>query len=228
MLDPKKLSLKEFWQARNRPFPKLEALSRTLSFKKGNGLPGRVWAEHGAVWVEDFSQETHFPRFAVAKEEGVGTAIGFPVAFGPSFLGVVELFASGKAVRDTGLLECSPISEHKLDPSFSACKAERALAESEARKAAILNAVLDCIVTIDEQGNVIEWNRAAEQTFGYRHADAIGEPIAKLIIPEAFRTAHANGMAHFLSTGEGPVLGKLLELTAIRRGGAEVPCRACN
>src|ERR687892_20600 len=57
-----------------------------------------------------------------------------------------------------------------------------ALQESEARKRAILDAAPDCIVTIDHQGNIVEFNPAAERTFGYRYHAIIGKPITDLII----------------------------------------------
>ena len=100
-------------------------------------------------------------------------------------------------------------------------KAERDLRASESRKAAIFQTALDCIVTIDQTGRVVEWNPAAEWTFGYLADEAIGREIATLIIPPSLREAHRRGMAHYLTTGDGPVLGKRVEITAMRAGGEE-------
>ena len=102
-------------------------------------------------------------------------------------------------------------------------RAEVALAQSERRKAAILDSVLDCIVTMDADGLVIEFNAAAERTFGYTKAEAIGRPLAELIIPPALRDAHTAGLARYLATGEGPLLGKVIEITAMRSDGSELP-----
>ena len=102
-------------------------------------------------------------------------------------------------------------------------RAESALAQSESRKAAVLDSVLDCIVTMDAHGIVIEFNAAAERTFGYTKAQAIGRPLADLIIPPRLRSAHTAGLARYLATGEGPVLGKLIEITAVRSDGSEIP-----
>jgi len=102
-------------------------------------------------------------------------------------------------------------------------RAEAALGESEARKAAILYSVLDCIVTMDADGMVIEFNAAAERTFGHTKAEAIGRPLAGLIIPPRLRHAHAVGLAHYLATGDGPLIGKLIEITAVRSDGSEIP-----
>ncbi len=69
----------------------------------------------------------------------------------------------------------------------------------------------------------MEWNPAAEWTFGYPASEATGQEIAALIIPPALREAHRQGMARYLASGEGPVLGKRIEITAMRFGGEEFP-----
>lgn len=99
----------------------------------------------------------------------------------------------------------------------------RALRESEARKTAILDTALDCIITMDHEGKVIEFNPAAEKTFGYHRADAVGKPLAELIIPQSLREQHYRGIAHYLATGEGPVLNKRIEMPALRADGLEFP-----
>ena len=100
---------------------------------------------------------------------------------------------------------------------------DQVVQESEARKAAILSTALDCIITIDDKGKIVDFNPAAEQTFGFSRADAIGREMAELIVPPALREAHRSGMARYLATGEGRVLGRRLELTAMRSDGVEFP-----
>ena len=102
-------------------------------------------------------------------------------------------------------------------------QAERARLESEARKGAILEAALDCIISIDHEGRVIDFNPAAEQTFGYSRAQVVGKEMAELLIPPGLRERHRRGMAHYLATGEGPVLGKRIEMPAMRADGTEFP-----
>jgi len=97
------------------------------------------------------------------------------------------------------------------------------LRESEARKRAILESALDCIISIDHEGKIIEFNPAAEKTFGYTRDAAMGREMAELIIPPSLRQQHRRGLAHYLATGEGPVLGKRIEITAMRADGSEFP-----
>ncbi len=102
-------------------------------------------------------------------------------------------------------------------------RAERELRASEARKSAVLQTSLDAIITMDHQGRVVEFNPAAERTFGYRREEIVGKELADLIIPPPLRERHHRGLAHYLATGEGPVLGRRLELPALRADGSEFP-----
>ena len=100
---------------------------------------------------------------------------------------------------------------------------EKAQRENQARKNAILESALDAIVTIDFEGKIFEWNRAAENTFGYRRADVLGKEMAELIIPTGLREQYRRGLAHFLATGEGRLQGKRIEMPALRADGQEFP-----
>ena len=100
---------------------------------------------------------------------------------------------------------------------------ELALRESDARKRVILESALDAIISIDHEGKIIEFNPAAEKTFGYSRSETMGKTMADLIIPPSLRQAHNRGLAHFLASGQGPVLGKRIELTAMRADGSEFP-----
>jgi PAS domain S-box-containing protein len=102
-------------------------------------------------------------------------------------------------------------------------EAERDLRESEARSAAVIAGALDCIITMDDRGRITEFNPAAEKTFGHSRAEAIDQVLADLIIPPALREAHRAGLAKYLQTGEGPLLGKRVEIAAMRADGSEFP-----
>jgi PAS domain S-box-containing protein len=102
-------------------------------------------------------------------------------------------------------------------------RAESELSESEMRNAAILHAALDCVVSIDRQGKIIEFNPAAEKTFGYAREEVMGKDVAEIIIPPAVRGAHRRGMQRYLTTGESSLLGKRVQVTAMRRDGSEFP-----
>jgi PAS domain S-box-containing protein len=75
---------------------------------------------------------------------------------------------------------------------------------------------------MDETGTVIDWNHQAELVFGWSRQDALGKKLDELIIPQALRAEHKRGLEHFLRTGEGPILGRRVEIDAIRQDGREV------
>jgi PAS domain S-box-containing protein len=100
---------------------------------------------------------------------------------------------------------------------------EAALKQSEVRKAAIVDAALDCIVSIDHEGRITEFNPAAERTFGHNRGDVLGKCLADVIIPPSLRERHQLGLARHVATGESRVIGERLEMTAIRADGGEFP-----
>jgi PAS domain S-box-containing protein len=102
-------------------------------------------------------------------------------------------------------------------------RAEEALRASEERIRLILDTANDAFIVIDSDGCIKEWNLQAETTFGWPRAEVLGKPLADTIIPERFREAHTRGLAHFLASGQGPVLNQRIELAALRRDGSEFP-----
>ncbi|MBK1649294.1 PAS domain S-box protein [Rhabdochromatium marinum] len=98
---------------------------------------------------------------------------------------------------------------------------EQRAARNEAKNAATLSASLDAIVTADAHGRIVEFNDNAARLFGYQPAEAIGAPMAELIIPERMRAAHQRGMDRYLNTGTGRVLNRRLQLPARHRDGHE-------
>ncbi len=102
-------------------------------------------------------------------------------------------------------------------------KVQDALQVSNALNAAIIEASLDCIITMDDQGRIVEFSPSAERLLGYARADVVGQLMAELIIPPALRSAHTAGLAHYLATGEGPILGRRVQQTAMRSDGTEFP-----
>ena len=99
----------------------------------------------------------------------------------------------------------------------------RAAVQSEHHLRLVIDTSLDSIVGMDAKGLVTEWSRQAETTFGWRFDEVKGQYLHDFIIPERYREAHQKGLAHYLATGDGPVLGKRIEIVALRRDGTEFP-----
>ena len=98
----------------------------------------------------------------------------------------------------------------------------RALAVSEHRMEAILESANDAIISIDDHGRVVLWNRGAAEMFGYTSDDMIGEPVAA-VIPARFREPHAEGIERVTAGGERHVIGQTVELAGLHRDGREFP-----
>src|SRR4029078_11156704 len=86
---------------------------------------------------------------------------------------------------------------------------------------AILDCALDCIITMDESGRILEFNPAAERVFVFTRNEAVGKELAELIIPAPLREGHRQGLQNYLKTGDASLLGRRLEVTAIRDAGSE-------
>jgi PAS domain S-box-containing protein len=93
--------------------------------------------------------------------------------------------------------------------------------EDSYRKA-IIDGVLDCVVTIDDDGFIVDFNPMAEQTFLFKREQVIGKNIEKTIIPERYRSMHMHGMSRFKETKKSTMLGKLIEIEAVRSDGVEI------
>ena len=94
---------------------------------------------------------------------------------------------------------------------------------SPALAAGILRAALDAVIVIDHASRVVEWNAAAERTFGYPRDEALGRDLAELVIPPDLRAAHRAGVARYLAAGEARLLNRRVEVPALRRDGTVFP-----
>lgn len=175
------------------------------------------------------------------------TVVGQTFRFYPERLG--EQFAGDEAFRRLGMdsyaglplddaqgerlgliaaVSRRPLGDPGVVESVLKIFAVRVVAEFERERMeqtlrATVEASLDCIVAMDADGLIREFNPAAEACFGYRSADAIGRSLADLLIPPRFRHAHREGMARFAATGAGPFIGRRVEVVAQRADGSEFP-----
>ena len=95
------------------------------------------------------------------------------------------------------------------------------LKEKEEQVQTIFRYAPDAVIVIDEEGKITSWNPRAEAIFGWSVREVIGKELHETIIPQKFRKAHQKGLKHFLKTGEGPVLNKPLELSALKKDNTE-------
>jgi two-component system cell cycle sensor histidine kinase/response regulator CckA len=343
----------ELWNAPTSEVPRFEAMTRSMEFARGVGLPGRVWDSGEPAWLPMIEGDSNLPRASVALQEGLQAALCVPISVRSQVIGVIEFFNARideptvELVQMMGVLggqlgqfferadakdelvkaeeryrrlaEQLPLvtyiapldgyspsiyvgpqieeltgyspeewqsDPHLLEKLLHPDDRERVLSELDAtittradfsseyrlvardgrsvwikdesvtvhdedgtplyaqgyfldvteRKEAdeqlresntlyrtLLETANDAFVSIDDESVIVEWNRQAERLFGWPRDEAVGRSLTETVIPPEYRAAHVAGLRRFLDTGDGPVLGQTLELTALRRDGTEFP-----
>ena len=102
-------------------------------------------------------------------------------------------------------------------------RAEEAFRRVEREARSIVDSALDAVVVMDADGLITDWNKQAEEIFGWTRSEALGRRMSETIIPAQHRLSHERGLQRFFKTGEGPVLNNRIEITALRRDGGEFP-----
>jgi PAS domain S-box-containing protein len=213
------------WSAPEVDAEPLWRSSRELTFVRGSGLPGIAW-ERGEIHISpDVASDPVFRRQEAAAEVGLSAALAIPVPLGApqNVLAVAELHTDAFETLPGDLEDLLAGFGDQLAMFINRQRADAVILASEQFKSAVLTASLDCVVGMDHDGKVVEFNEAAEQLFGYSREEAIGEELAELIVPEHLRDRHRQGLRRYLETGEKVVIGQRIELPARTRDERIVP-----
>jgi PAS domain S-box-containing protein len=202
--------------------PQSTDMRRELVLERGVGLPGRVWLSGDPVWVADVAQDVTLAHAAGAITEGLRAAVAFPLRLGNDTLGVFEFFSRKVRNPDRDLLTLMSAVGNQVSQFIERKRAEAALQESAARTRAIVDAAVDGIITIDEQGIIDSTNPAAERIFGYSRDELIGHNV-RMLMPLPHRERHDGYLANYLHTGERRVLGVGREVVGQRKDGTTFP-----
>ncbi|MGV1049664.1 MAG: PAS domain S-box protein [Solirubrobacterales bacterium] len=200
-------------------------LSRELRFAPGDGLPGRAWESGEIALAPEFTDKPGYPRRDLAIELGFRAALAIPVRTGPSHevLAVAEFFTRSFDIQSEQLLALLSSFAEQLAAFIARRRTETKIREAEEFKSAVMSSSLDCIVGMDDEGAVIEFNAAAERLFGYSREQALGRELAELIVPEELRERHREGLRSYLESGEGEIVDRRTELPALRSDGTVIP-----
>jgi len=110
----------------------------------------------------------------------------------------------------------------RIERQVTVSKVRMALRESEAKFRSVMESAIDAIISGDDEGIIRSWNSAAAALFGLTEIEVLGQPI-EVIIPERYRESHKQGIRRVSSGGPSHVIGKTVELSAIRKNGTEFP-----
>jgi PAS domain S-box-containing protein len=213
----------EAWYGDDERLAAFAEESRGTVLPVGTGLPGRVWLSGRPAWIDDVRVDPNFPRSRAAAAAGLHAAFCFPIRSARGIGGAIEFLASDSRETDAELLVTMETVGGQIGEFVERGRAEQVAHEREARLAGILDSALDCIITIDDTGRVLEFNTAAERTFGYRADDVVGLEMVDLIVPPALQEEHRRGFTRYLETGEARLLDQRIEIVGMRADGSEFP-----
>ncbi len=211
------------WSSPQTTGPGFSELSKTIRFARGLGLPGTAWETAEPQWVADVTKEPNFPRAHAAADVGLHAGMAVPLSSGTAIVGVLELFNREVLENDAGLIDLVGKVASQIGSYLPRKEAEAALRRSEELKGGLLESAFDCIIGMNHEGRIIEFNPAAEKTFGYERGSVIGAELAELIIPPQLRDRHRRALKRYLQTEEGLIIGRRIELTGMRADGSVFP-----
>jgi diguanylate cyclase (GGDEF)-like protein/PAS domain S-box-containing protein len=203
-------------------FTALRSVIESMPLEPGVGLPGRIWTTRRPAWIADVLADGNFLRAHAGTELGVRAAFGFPVVVGGEAAGVLEFFAEEPAPRDDALMELMSTVGHQLARVVERERATRALRTSEERYRALAESAQDGIVTTDQEGRIVSFNRAAERIFGHAEDEVVGHPLT-VLMPAGFQEAYRTAVARLGGVDAPQRPGRTVELEGVRRDGTEFP-----
>ncbi len=210
------------WRNSSVELAEFEKLSQQPAFKRGNGLPGRVWASGEAEWVTDIAVNDNYPRRSIAAEAGLHAAFCFPILLGGQTLGAMEFFSREVRQPDETLLHMMENLGSQIGQFIERKRAEESLRESEDRYRIVAETASDAIITINAESRIVFLNRAAETIFGYTIDEMLNQDLT-MLMPDYLRRLHHAGIARYVETGERHISWDGMELPGLHKEGHEIP-----
>ena len=167
----------EMWTSPSASFPEFDALSRRTTFRRGIGLPGRVWANGEPAWIPDVVRDTNFPRAPVGAREGLHAAFGFPVLLRGEVLGVMEFFSREIREPDEELLAMLTTVGNQIGMFI-----DRRRAQDELDRFFRLSLDMLCVADLD--GYFKRVNPVWERVLGWSESDLTSRPYMDFIHPD--------------------------------------------
>ncbi len=168
------------WKRPGRDTSAYESTAGQYTFRRGEGLAGKVWETGKPVTVEDLPKDPS-PRAAAALAAGLHGLVGFPVRSGRRVVGMISLATWAPRQLDEGLLSVMNDIGTQIGEFVERKRAEAALQESEKRMRSVLDNVSDGLVTLDQTGLIESVNPAVTKLFGYDEKELVGQAVAALI-----------------------------------------------
>ncbi len=195
------------WRSPSCRLDEFEAISRRTTFCRGVGLPGRVWASGRPAWIPDVTKNASFPRAPVAAREGLRGALGFPIAVGSEFLGVIEAYSGEIQQPDPDLLEMLTAIGSQVGQFLKRNQAEQTVLRERYLLSTLMDNVPDSIYFKDTGGRFIHISKAMANRFGLCDpALAVGKTDFDFFTEEHARQAWDDEQA--IMESDHPIVGK--------------------
>jgi diguanylate cyclase (GGDEF)-like protein/PAS domain S-box-containing protein len=210
------------WYRPSRDFAAFETSGREVTFARGVGLLGRVWATGRARSIEDLASDPNSQRAAAAARSGLHAQFAFPITNGRKVTGAIALFSSERRSLDRATLRVMADIGSQIGNFIERRRAEDELRRSGDRIRAILDNVADGIITVDQRLVVRSYNPAAERLFGYAADEVIGKEFARLIA-EPYRSEVKPQLRSYLRAQQGLFEMGSHETAGLRKDGTTFP-----
>jgi diguanylate cyclase (GGDEF)-like protein/PAS domain S-box-containing protein len=196
------------------------------------GWRGAIWVPDGDgvrpcgvehAWSADVARKVH----ATGEPQWIGGAgaglYAAPIRTAGGGTGAIALRLDGGRPPDGAHTRTIALIASQVGQFVDRKQSESAVHESEARKRAILDSALDCIITVDHQGRIVEFNPAAERAFGRSLSAVRGHPMMTLLIPAALHDTATEALERVVRDGTSSLLGRRLETEGLRADGTQFP-----
>ena len=196
------------------------AESRKNELMAGEGLPGRVFANSQPEWIADIRSDKDFLPGPAAAQVGLRSAFAFPVLAGNDAIAVLEFLSSKFREPDQQLLDSMVALGRQVGQFIRRKEAEEALQQALEIYRNTADFISDGIITIDDSGNIMLANRAAETIFGYTAAEMNRQNLA-MLMPEHWRVRYEHTVARYMETGN-KGMHRTVEVVGRHKDGREI------
>jgi PAS domain S-box-containing protein len=211
---------RKLWTSPSLDASALQAGSRARALPEHDGTS---WQDGQPNWIADIALDEALARTPEAQQVGLHGMFRMPITVHGEVCAVLRLFCRIVRPKDEAVEELLTAIVAQFGRALEHQRSVALNRDSEALRAAILEAAPDAVISIDHQRRVVTFNAAAEEVFGYRREQVLGRELLGLVVPHRMREHVLALLENHLATGECGLPGRRLVALAMRSDGSELP-----